>query len=78
MKLFTKERREEKKMIKEIKKGEYDMFNKYLSLLKKKGGEVSYINKFIYALIKLKDCSQVDWNSCRMEAATVLFNINYE
>ena len=78
MKLFTKERREEKKMIKEIKKGEYDMFNKYLSLLKKKGGEVSYINKFIYALIKLKDCSQVDWNSCRMEAATVLFHINYE
>ncbi len=78
MKLLTEERRKEKKMIKKIKKGEYYKVKEYLSLLKKKGGEVSYINKFISALIKQKEYSGENWNDCWLKVATVLFHIDYE
>ena len=72
MELLTKDQREEKKIIKQLKKGEYYQINEYLFLLEKTGGEVSYINEFISALFESR------WEHRLIDVAKRLFRINYE
>lgn len=72
MKLLTKDQREEKKIIKQIKKGGYCEIGDYLFLLEKTGGEVSYINEFISALFESR------WENRLIDVAKRLFRINYE
>ena len=72
MKLLTKDQREEKKIIKQLKKGKQYQIDEYLFLLEKTGGEVSYINEFISALFESR------WEHRLIDVAKRLFRINYE
>lgn len=72
MKLLTKDQREEKNIIKQLKKGKQYQIDEYLFLLEKTGGEVSYINEFISALLESR------WQNRLIDVAKALFRINYE